>query len=708
MIGVFLRMLVAALCLAAAPAAAQQPPPPSHLADYLGKLSPGTIFPGADSLGAVAGTPPAAPAYAQGRLIGHVFLNSDLTNAGGYSGKPIHVVVGVDLAGTIVGVQLLQHSEPIMIIGVPEEHVRDFVQRHVGINVLGAGQTKPPGVDAVSGATVSAMVISDTIVRGATKLMRARGVAAMQPPSPQPGLPERRIDMTQDEVRGWEALLSDGSVAGFRLTVGEVNAAFAQKNPKAGQAATPGQPDATLIKFYTALVSAPPIGRSLLGDRSYLTLQRRLGEGRHAILVMGQGPYSWRGGAGRVTLLQDGRSLPLGEPQRVPELSAQGAPYLSEIALMAVEDSQFDPTAPWRLRLAVQRNIAGTMETLDYELPYRLPEQYLAKPPLPAPEPKAQAAPAPGPAPAAVAEPLEQPLWMRMWRARIAELIVVGVGLGILTFLFFFQDWLVKRPKLYDRLRTAFLAWTLVWLGWWMLAQLSVVNVLTLTMSFVTGFNWDYFLMEPLLFVLWSAVAGGLLFWGRGAFCGWLCPFGALQELANRLGRLFKLPQLAVPWSLHERLWPFKYIGFLGLFGLALYSLTASERMAEIEPFKTAIVLRFLRDWPFVVYAVTLLVIGLFIERFFCRYICPLGAALAIPARLRMFDWLKRHRECGNPCQRCAVECPVASIHPDGRINPNECIYCMHCQVLYWDEYKCPAMIQRRLRRERAEALSSR
>ena len=38
-----------------------------------------------------------------------------------------------------------------------------------------------------------------------------------------------------------------------------------------------------------------------------------------------------------------------------------------------------------------------------------------------------------------------------------------------------------------------------------------------------------------------------------------------------------------------------------------------------------------------------LLVAGLFVERFYCRYLCPLGAALAIPARLRMFDWLKRY-----------------------------------------------------------------
>src|SRR3546814_7234248 len=48
--------------------------------------------------------------------------------------------------------------------------------------------------------------------------------------------------------------------------------------------------------------------------------------------------------------------------------------------------------------------------------------------------------------------------------------------------------------------------------------------------------------------------------------------------------------------------------------------------------------------------------------------------SLAIPGRLRMFDWLRRYRECGNPCMRCYNECPVQAIHPEGHINPSECI----------------------------------
>ena len=64
-----------------------------------------------------------------------------------------------------------------------------------------------------------------------------------------------------------------------------------------------------------------------------------------------------------------------------------------------------------------------------------------------------------------------------------------------------------------------------------------------------------------------------------------------------------------------------------------------------------------------------------------------------------MFDWLKRYHECGNPCQSCANQCPVQAIHPTGEINPNECVNCLHCQVLYQSETTCPVVIKRLKRR---------
>jgi NosR/NirI family nitrous oxide reductase transcriptional regulator len=72
-----------------------------------------------------------------------------------------------------------------------------------------------------------------------------------------------------------------------------------------------------------------------------------------------------------------------------------------------------------------------------------------------------------------------------------------------------------------------------------------------------------------------------------------------------------------------------------------------------------------------------------------------------------MFEWLKRYKECGTPCQRCSNECMVQAIHKEGNINVNECVYCLHCQVVYTDAHACPVVIQKRMKRERREARSS-
>ncbi|MGE5504392.1 MAG: 4Fe-4S binding protein [Actinomycetota bacterium] len=681
----------------AAPVRAQAQAQPSHLAQMRDQIPLDQVFPGADRLGDPEGTPAAAPAFKGDQQVGWVFLNSDVVDSTGYSGKPIHIAVGLDGQGHIVGAKLLKHSEPIVLIGIPQKRIEDYIAGYVGRSVadinspVGGGR----GPDVVSGATVTVMIIGDTITRSAVLVARSRGVGGL---APQAAVPARALADTQG-TESWDELLADGSVARLHLSVADVNRAFAQSgDPRAAERPEAGPDDDTFIDLYVAMVGAPTVGRSLLGERGFEALG-----GRPAILVMGTGRYSFRGSGyvrggvfDRIEVAQGASTLRFRDRdyERLGGVAAAGAPQFPEIGLFQVpKGAEFDPAAPWRLQLLVQRAVGALDKAFTtFQVDYRLPDKWLA----PA-QPAAAAAAAPSAGP---------PLWQKVWQQKAGQIAVLGVALVLLTAVFFFQDWLARHPRLTRGIRLGFLAFTLLWLGWWANAQLSVVNVLALSNALVTGFSWDYFLMDPLLFILWCAVAAALLFWGRGAFCGWLCPFGALQEFANIAARRLHVPQLSIPWGVHERLWPIKYIIFLGLFGLALHSLGLAEEAAEVEPFKTAIILKFVRHWPFVVFAVGLLVAGLFVERFFCRYLCPLGAALAIPARLRMFEWLKRYKECGHPCQRCANECPVQAIHPDGRINPNECIYCLHCQTLYWDEHRCPVMIQKRLKRERREAMT--
>ncbi|MFO1190529.1 MAG: 4Fe-4S binding protein, partial [Alphaproteobacteria bacterium] len=404
--------------------------------------------------------------------------------------------------------------------------------------------------------------------------------------------------------------------------------------------------------------------------------------------------YRRSGRFDRIQIVQDDRTLVLGADQQSPvtRLAAPDAPDLPETALFVLPaNSGFDPTQPWRLDLLVAGEAAGAPSAVlrtTYVLParYRLPDA-----PVKGSEITSVAAAEPGTA---------EPLWMTVWRARAVEIVVVCLAIVGVTAIFVFQDALVRRRRLYRWVRVGFMLFTLLALGWYAGAQLSVLNVLTFGDALRSGFRWEVFLVDPLLFILWSFTAVGLLFHARGVFCGWLCPFGALQELTGRLGRFARLPVLTPPFAFSERAWPIKYILFLGLFALSLGETGLTVQLAEIEPFKTAIVMHFDRTWPFVAYAAALLMVCLFVERFFCRYLCPLGGALAIPARLRMFDWLKRHWQCGLQCHICESRCPVQAISPSGQINPNECIQCLECQALYYDDTICPPMVERRRRRE--------
>lgn len=671
----------------------------SELPRFLDAISVQDIYPGADRIGTADGDPVVAPAFKQGEQIGYVFLTSDYVNTTGYSGKPIHQLVAMDNKGIIQKALLVEHHEPIVLIGIPESRITAILQDYIGMDVgkLVQGDLDH-NVDIVTGATVTVMVMDDNILRSAIKVARNYGLAGLKPEQKNTG-PVAIVNPDIDNIEDWTSLVREGSVRRLKLTLSQINEAYNQvEDFRASDFPEEGEANDVFIELYAAVVSIPSIGRSLLGEGEYKNLIKKLKPGEQAILLAGDGRFSFKGSGyvrggifDRFQIIQGDTSIRFHDQyhKRLRQIAAEGAPELKDVDLFRTPaNMNFNAAEPWKLELLVGRDVGPTEKLfLTFDLDYKTPQKYLDYI-------------EPASVDAATRESTE-PFWKKMWMLKIPEIFILGIGAIVLTLIFFFQDWLVKRPKLTEWVRIVFLTFTLVVFGWYFNAQLSVVNILAMFNALVSGFDWEYFLMEPLIFILWGSVAAALLFWGRGPYCGWLCPFGALQELINKVARLFKLKQITVPWAIHERIWTFKYLIFLLLFVVSLYSLDWAERLAEVEPFKTAIILNFVREWPFVVFAVAVLLPGIFIERFYCRYLCPLGAALAIPGRMRMFSWLKRYKECGAPCQRCGNECMVQAIHKEGNINVNECLYCLHCQVVYKDDHACPVVIQKRLKKER-------
>jgi polyferredoxin len=82
-----------------------------------------------------------------------------------------------------------------------------------------------------------------------------------------------------------------------------------------------------------------------------------------------------------------------------------------------------------------------------------------------------------------------------------------------------------------------------------------------------------------------------------------------------------------------------------------------------------------------------------FVYKGYCRYLCPLGAALALGGRLRRFAWIARRAECGTPCQTCRHRCEYQAIRTDGRVQYEECFQCLECVAIHDSPQRCAPLI---------------
>jgi len=173
-----------------------------------------------------------------------------------------------------------------------------------------------------------------------------------------------------------------------------------------------------------------------------------------------------------------------------------------------------------------------------------------------------------------------------------------------------------------------------------------------------------------LLLVVFTLVT--TLLWGR-VFCGFLCPFGALQDVLDRV--VPKRFRRELPQAVHDRALWIKY-GILALIlGAALAGMQTSI-FQYFEPFGTVFFLS--RSWVLWTIAGGVLVASAVVPRFYCRYACPLGAALAVTSKVSPFR-IPRVEQCGL-CKVCERRCPTGAIR-GAEVDFKECVRCNVCET---------------------------
>ena len=85
-----------------------------------------------------------------------------------------------------------------------------------------------------------------------------------------------------------------------------------------------------------------------------------------------------------------------------------------------------------------------------------------------------------------------------------------------------------------------------------------------------------------------------------------------------------------------------------------------------------------------------LIVVGMMLkERFFCQFLCPLGAVFSLLPKLPIFHVKKKGQQCFERCSACTNRCPVHLKHDEADIRDGECISCGRCFVV------CPHRIKK-------------
>ncbi|MEP2639496.1 4Fe-4S binding protein [Roseobacter sp.] len=621
---------------------------------------------------------------------GYVFETEHMAPLPGFSGAAINLLVVLDLDGRFLDVQLISHNEPIFVSGLPEKLFYDFFKQYRGHSISDSLVVGSPYggasdgsalvyLDGVTKGTASVRIAHESILAATLKVAREKmsGIAAGPPAFP---------NETYHEDLTWDDLVTQGIVTRKVVSNRDIDAAFAGTLWEDDDPEAKANPDDPYLDLWVVDLGAPSIAAAVLSEdglkelRDFMAISTTdepvlvVETARHGLItadfVRNTAPDLISAQQGGFPIAFRDSDIYIDLHKGLPDALHDGT------ALILRTDRRlgFDPTSPWDLRIKALRahgSFHPEIGSITVDIPHVTPERFYDR----------------------VVPVTPAPPWVDALRNRQSDLIILGLFLAALIAVLGLRLNRLAGHRHFTAIRLGVLAFVLGFVGWWGQGQLSIATPLAVIRTALEGGSYAFLLYDPFSLAIWAATILGFVLWGRGLFCGWLCPFGAMQELAHHIGRALRLPQIEPTAQWDNRLKWLKYVVLGAMIVLLVTAPARLDKAIEIEPFKTAITTFFIREWYYVAYAVGLLMSSMVVFKGFCRYICPLGAVMAIGGLLRGRQWIERRAECGSPCQLCKVKCSYGAIKKTGEIQYSECFQCLECVTIHDDKTQCVPLV---------------
>lgn len=621
--------------------------------------------------------------------VGYVFETRPIAPLPGFAGAPIDMLVMIDNDGRFIDVKIVDHFEPMFVAGLGDVRFQAFLNQYAGQSItepfvvgnpFGSEKdqeaTALTYLDGVTTATASVRIANETLLAAVKEVARDRmqGVSSGPPARPNPLVVE---DLT------WDDLAREGIAKRYVVTNAEVEEAFAGTVFAGQDPEALSNPSDAYLDLWIVDLGPPAIAQAVLSEDTLEELEDffkvhpsdepilLIETARHGLVTE---DFIRNTVPSLISAKQGAFPFALRDADLFVELAPSAPQGGTAMVLRTDRRAGFNPIEPWEIALEAKREkglIQPKVGTVSLTTTYAAPSRFFETP-----------------SPPRIVSP-----WISAIEQRWIDIALLAAGLLSLCAILLIGMERLAGARHYTTIRLSILALVVGFVGWFGQGQLSIVTPLGALRASAAGQSLGFLLYDPFSILIWIVVIVGFVLWGRGLFCGWLCPFGALQEIIHHVGCTLRLPQIEPSTQWDGRLKWVKYGVLAALVAVTLLVPSAMDKAAEVEPFKTAISTYFRREWYYVAYCVFWLAAAAVLFKGFCRYVCPLGALMAVGGLLRQRDWIARRVECGSPCQLCKVKCTYGAITKSGDVRYDECFGCLDCVSIYSDDTRCVPLI---------------